>query len=107
NLGEVTQAQRYDGDGVTITSSGGVPQAPSSSLLRAQTATTYDNLGRVTQTQTYSVDPSTGSVSTSALATAYSYDNRSDVIEESDPGGLVTKRSYDGAGRLTAVYTTD
>jgi RHS repeat-associated protein len=107
NLDEVTQAQRYDGDGVTITSSGGVPQAPSSSLLRAQTVTSYDDQGRVYQTQTYSVNPSTGSVSTYALTTNYWYNHRGQVIKEADPGGLVTKRAYDGAGRLTTVYTTD
>src|SRR5207237_9134824 len=35
NLGEVTAVNHFDGDGVTITSTGGVPQQPSSSLLRA------------------------------------------------------------------------
>jgi RHS repeat-associated protein len=107
NLDEVTRAQRYDGDGVTITSSGGVPQAPSSSLLRAQTVTSFDGQQRVYRVQQYSVDPSTGGVSAYALTTNYYYGHRGDVIEESDPGGLVVKRAYDGADRLTAVYTTD
>jgi hypothetical protein len=49
NLDEVTQVQQYDGDGVTITSSGGVPQAPSASLLRAQGVTSYDDQGRAYQ----------------------------------------------------------
>src|SRR5207249_11621592 len=49
NLDEATQVQRYDGDGVTLTVSGGVPQAPSSSLLRAQAATSYDDQGRAYQ----------------------------------------------------------
>src|SRR5205085_195704 len=34
NLGEVTSVRSYDGDGVTVTTSGGVPVAPESSLLR-------------------------------------------------------------------------
>src|SRR5207245_813618 len=45
NLDEVTTEQQYDGDQVSITSSGGVPQAPSSSLLRAQTVHNYDDQG--------------------------------------------------------------
>src|SRR5262249_31952404 len=53
NLNEAIQVQQYDGDGVTITSSGGVPQKPSSSLLRAETDTSCDNQGRVYQTKTY------------------------------------------------------
>jgi hypothetical protein len=34
NLGEATTVQHYDGDGVTMTFSNGVPNAPSASLLR-------------------------------------------------------------------------
>ena len=36
NLGEVTTQESFDGDGVSITSTDGVPNAPSSSLLRAR-----------------------------------------------------------------------
>jgi RHS repeat-associated protein len=107
NLDEATQVQEYDGDGVTITSSGGVPQAPSSSLLRAQTNINYDDQQRVYQTQTYSVDPSSGTVSSSALNTYLWYNHRGDVIEELDPGGLATKFAYDGAERVTVQYSTD
>src|SRR5262249_14323374 len=88
NLEEVTQVQRYDGDGVTITSSGGVPQPPSSSLLRAQTAISYDEQQRAYQTIVYEVNQSTGSVSSTGLTTNYYYNHRGQVIEESDPGGL-------------------
>jgi len=107
NLNEVTEVQRFDGDGVTITTSGGVPQAPSSSLLRSETVTSYDDQGRVYKTQEYSVDPSSGSVSTYALTTNDYYNHRGELIEESAPGGLVTKTVYDGAGRVSDVYTTD
>ena len=107
NLGEVTQTQQFDGDGVTISYSGGVPVAPSSSLLRAQTDYSYDDQGRVYQTQQFSVNPSSGSVSTYALTTNYYYNHRGELIEESDPGGLVTKKVYDGADRVTVAYTTD
>src|SRR5262249_33864161 len=107
NLSETTQVQQYDGDGVTITSSGGVPQAPSSSLLRAQTNSSYDDQGRVYLSQTYSVNPSTGAVSSTALSTNTWYNHRGLVIETSQPGGLKTKNAYDGAGRTTVSYTTD
>ncbi len=67
----------------------------------------YDELNQVYQTQGYSVDPSTGSVSTYALTTSVWYDNRGNPIKEANPGGLVTKTTYDGAGRPTTVYSTD
>jgi RHS repeat-associated protein len=107
NLSETTQVDRYDGDTVTVTSSGGVPQAPSSSLLRARTASSYDEQGRVYLTQVYSVNPSTGAVSTTSLNTNTWFNHRGLVIETSQPGGLKTKNAYDGAGRTTITYTTD
>jgi RHS repeat-associated protein len=107
NLSEPTQVQSYDGDTVTLSFSGGVPQAPSSSLLRAQTNTSYDDEGRVYLSQTYSVNPSTGAVSSTALSTNTWYNHRGLVIETSQPGGLKTKNAYDGAARTTAIYMTD
>jgi YD repeat-containing protein len=107
NLGEVTTAQQYDGDGVTITTSGGVPQAPSSSLLRAQASYAYDDQGRVYQTQVYSVNPSSGAVSSTALTTNAWYNHRGELIKQANPGGLVTKTQYDGAGRPVTLYATD
>jgi hypothetical protein len=47
NLGERTAADRYDGDGVTITSTNGVPNPPISSLLRTHINDFYDDQGRV------------------------------------------------------------
>jgi RHS repeat-associated protein len=107
NLGEATEVQQYDGDGVTLTTSNGMPQAPSASLLRAETVYAYDDQGRTYQTQVYSVDPSTGAVSSTALTTDDWFNHRGLQIKESDPGGLVTKTAYDGAGRATVQYTTD
>jgi RHS repeat-associated protein len=107
NLDEVTQAQSYDGDGVTITVSAGVPQPPDANKLRAQAAYSYDDQGRVYRTQVYDVNPSNGAVSTSALTTNYYYDHRGDLIAASDPGGLWSKSAYDGAGRDVFDYTTD
>ncbi len=107
NLDEQTQVQTYDGDGVTISTVSGVPQAPSSSLLRSQVAMSYDEQGRVYQTRVYSVDPGSGVVSSTALTTNAYYDHRGDLIATSAPGGLWAKEQYDGAGRVTVTYTTD
>src|SRR5262249_14357870 len=85
----------------------GVPDAPSSSLLRAQTTTSYDELGRAYRTDTSSVDPTTGAVAVSILHADAWYDSWGYLVKTLDLGGLVTKTAYDGAGRLTVVYTTD
>ncbi|MGH3577849.1 MAG: hypothetical protein ACRDU0_09850, partial [Mycobacterium sp.] len=116
NLNEVTQVQRYDGDTVTITVTGGVPQAPSASLLRAQSATSYDDQGRVYQSLVYDVNPSTGAVTTSLVTNTY-YNHRGETAAVSAPGatgslsasaaGTWSKTQYDGAGRPTYSYTTD
>src|SRR5262249_40213127 len=84
-----------------------VPDKPSSSLLRARSTASYDDQGRVYQSKTYSVDPSSGSISTYALTTNTWYNHRGEVIKTSAPGGLVQKMTYDGAGRTTKTYTTD
>src|SRR5436190_1424673 len=94
-------------DTVTISSSNGVPQAPAANLLRAEMAFAYDDQGRVYQQQVYDVNPSTGAVSSSALTTNDWYDHRGDLIKTSQPGGLVTKDQYDGAGRRVKEYTSD
>jgi len=108
NLGEVTQRQQYDGDGVTVSiGSDGVPVAPAASLLRAQSGASYDEQGRVYQSQTFSVNPSTGAVSTTALTTNTWYGHRGQVLATAAPGGLVQKAQTDGAGRVTVAYQTD
>jgi YD repeat-containing protein len=107
NLGEVTKTRTYDGDAVTITSTGGVPNAPSSSLLRSQSTASYDELGRVYLSEVYTVDPSSGSVGSYTLKSNSWFDARGQVIKSSQPGGLVQKMAYDGAGRVTTSYTTD
>jgi RHS repeat-associated protein len=84
-----------------------VPQAPSASLLRAQAVTSYDDQGRVYQTQVYDVNPTTGAVSTNALTTNNYYDHRGDLIAQSAPGGLWSKSQFDGAGRDVMDFTTD
>ncbi len=107
NLGEVTTYSQYDGDGVTIQTTDGVPQPPAADLLRVYNTTGYDDQGRVYQTDTYDVNPMTGTVSSTGLTTNFYYDHRGDQIAESDPGGLWSKDAYDGAGRQVTEYTTD
>src|SRR5262249_48146264 len=109
NLGEVVAVGRYDGDGVSIgdANGDGVPDAPAASLLRAYTTANFGEQGRAYRTQAYSVDPSTGAVSSSSLNTDRWFDHRGDQIKAAQPGGLVTKQSFDGAGRVTVIYTTD
>src|SRR5262249_50776642 len=101
-------AQQFDGDGVTISSgSDGVPVAPSSSLLRAKSTAAYDEQGRAYQTQVYSVNPSSGAVSSSALTTNVWFDHRGHVLKTAAPGGLVQKVQYDGAGRAVRKFVSD
>ncbi len=107
NLNEVTKTRTYDGDTVSITTTSGVPNAPSSSLLRAQTETLYDEQNRIYRNLVYSVSSSLGTVSTDSLATNYWYDRAGQVIKTSVPGGLVQKTIYDGAGRVTKQYASD
>ena len=68
NLGQVTAREQYDGDGVSIadTNSDGVPDKPSSGLMRARSTAEYDERGRTFRGRTFSVDQATGSVSTNS-----------------------------------------
>ena len=110
NLNEVTETQVYAADGVAPTISGGVLSLSGTvtvSDLRAQSATSYDEQGQVYRTDTYDVNPSTGSVGTNTLYSLTWHDAWGNVIETQAPGGLVTKDTFDGAGRKTAAYVTD
>ena len=102
NLGQTTSISVFDGDGVTL----GV-SAPSSSLRKAYVEYAYDAQGRVYQQSQYSVNQSAGTLSTYALTTNTWYDRRGYAIKTAAPGGLVTKSTIDGAGRLSARYFND
>ncbi|MBY0526219.1 MAG: SBBP repeat-containing protein [Gemmataceae bacterium] len=107
NLDEVIATRQFDGDAVTITSTSGVPNQPSSSLLRAYATASYDEQGRIFSTDVYSVDPSSGSVSSDSLTTNFWFDHRGNVIKASAPGGIVSKVQYDGVNRVIKEFTTD
>ncbi|MBA2707040.1 MAG: hypothetical protein H0U59_04455, partial [Gemmatimonadaceae bacterium] len=105
NLDEVTAEEQFDGDGVSISSSNGVPQAPSSGRV-AKATTEYDSNGRVFAAHQFSVS-SSGTVSSTSLTTSYWYDGRGNLIKTGQPGGMTHKYGYDGAGRQTVAYVTD
>ncbi len=106
NLDEPIEQDTYDGDGVAVTFTDGVPDAPDSTLLRAKSTTDYDDQGRAFQTNTYSVDPTTGTVGSALVGNMY-YDLRSNVIATYSSGQPTMKDVYDGAGRFVTRYTTD
>lgn len=107
NLDEVVTQEQFDGDGVTITSSDGVPQAPSASLLRVKSTNEYDEQARVFASHTFAVDPIYGTVSTASLDSQTWFDHRGNQIKSSSSGSAVSKSVYDGAGRVVKQYTTD
>ncbi len=107
NLSEVFAQSRFDGDGVTITSSNGVPVKPSPNLLRAYQTTNFDEQRRAYATHVFEVDQSTGNISATSLNTLVYRNHRGLVIDTSAPGGLVTKNQYDGSGRTTIQYSSD
>jgi RHS repeat-associated protein len=107
NLSQIVAVDQYDGDGVTITITGGIVNKPSASLLRAYSTSDYDDQGRIYGTHVFSVDQSSGAISSTSLNSGTWYDHRDNVIKTSQPGGLVTKTQYDGAGRAVKSFTTD
>ena len=56
---------------------------------------------------TYSVDPTTGNVSQTALTTYSFYGPRGNVIETVSPTGLTTQDVYNGVGWLVQQFQTD
>jgi RHS repeat-associated protein len=106
NLGETVGTYTYAGDGISLYDFADWSTSTDSSSLQAESANSYDDQGRVYQSNTYSVDPSTGTVG-SSLTTNTFYDHRGDTIEVSNPGGQVNKAQFDGAGRDVKNSTSD
>lgn len=129
NLGHQTAHYIYDGDGLDIYADAdpdsggpllpdGVPDRPGEASLRALTRTDFDDRGRAYRTSIFSIDQVSGGDPTdtltpvqidalAALRTNVFYDGRGHAIKKSEPGGLVTKMTYDGAGRLSKTFATD
>lgn len=106
NLDQLTAVWQYDGDGLTPTIQNGVAVQPTSQLV-AKSTTDYDDLGRAYATHVFSVDPSTGTVSSTSLTAGTWFDKRGNVIKTVQPGGLTTKFVVDGAGRVMKQFSTD
>src|SRR5262249_11278327 len=77
------------------------------SLLRARSVSLFDEQGRAYRRQTFSVDQTTGVVSSNALTTDTWFNRRGMAVKTAAPGGQVSKLIIDGAGRTTKSYTTD
>lgn len=118
NLGQETVSELYDGDNITLYSSGlpvdsnndGIPDAPDSANRRARVTYDYDELGQVWRTQTFSITQSgtaAGTISSNSLKSWNWYDNRGNPIKTLAPGGLASKYKIDGAGRVIKQYLTD
>jgi RHS repeat-associated protein len=107
NLDRCTSYSLYDGDQITITFSAGVPQKPTSSRRRAQQDILYDEEGKVYIAKNFSVNQSSGALSSSAMTTNTFCDRRGNPIKASFSGGLVSKSVFDGAGRAKTRYVSD
>ncbi|MBS0206921.1 MAG: RHS repeat-associated core domain-containing protein [Planctomycetes bacterium] len=90
NLNRIVIRQRYD-----TTASGN---------LIAQSATNFDNRGRVYQTIRYGVNPATGTVGNSLIDNNW-YDAGDNLVKSLPSGSsLFTKTTFDSLGRLVAEY---
>ena len=104
------QVQSYDGDGVTSRSPAAcpTPRRPACCVRRRSPVTT--TRAGSTRRKTYSVDPTTGTVSTNALTTQRLVQPSRPSSKQSNPGGRRSGQEsaiYDGAGRETISYVTD
>ena len=89
----------FTGDGVAVTTTGGVPNAPSSGLLRAKTTASYDDQGRryrTTDLQRRTLHRR-GRATPSPPTSSTTY--RGDTIATYTGGSGATKATFDGAGR--------
>src|SRR5262249_26133848 len=59
------------------------------------------------QDQVFSVDPSSGTVSTNALTTNHWFSSLGLEMKTSSPGGTVTKNEFNGVGWTTRRFVTD
>ena len=111
NLGDVTATLTFNGAATTIANAivAAASAAPGAVLagLVGYSTSEYDSQNRDYENQTYSVDPTTGTISTSALTSYTFYGPRGNVIETVAPTGQVTKNVYNGVNELVDTFTTD
>jgi RHS repeat-associated protein len=107
NLNHAIAQYVYDGDDVTITVTSGVPNKPSSSLLRAKSTADYDDQGRVYKTTQLEVDQTDGTIGSETIVNETFRDIRGLVTKTVDPNGNETTFDYDSLGRQVIVTTED
>jgi RHS repeat-associated protein len=109
NLSRAVGESVFDGDGVTIvdSTSDGLPDKPSTALLRSYTTSSYDSQDRLYRTQALQVDQATGAIATTPVKSTTSsfYDHRGNVMMVLPASGAPVQSVHDGAGRLTRTYT--
>ncbi len=108
NLGQTTTSLVFAGNGIDMNtlSSAGTFTQPSSSLLRAESTTSYDDQGRTYSQSQYRVDQSTGTVG-AAIISSMLYDARSQTVSQTDPLSRTISYAFDGAGRQTEMIQID
>ncbi len=111
NLGNTLATLTFNGGATTIANAiaAATSAAPGAVLagLVGYSTSEYDSQNRDYEDQTYSVDPATGTISTSALTSYTFYGPRGNVIESVAPTGQVTQNVYNGVGELIDTYITD
>ncbi len=111
NLGNTLATLNFNGAATTIANAiaAAASAAPGAVLagLVGYTTSQYDSQNRDYEDQTYSVDPTTGTISATALTSYTFYGPRGNVIETVAPTGLVTKNVYNGVNELVDTFTTD
>ncbi len=110
--GNVVTTRVYDGNVALPGAAGGTDPAAPSGTYR-QTDFAFDNLGRMTSRTVVSVSGNaiasgswngSGYVQSSGnLVTRYSYDSAGNLIQVTDPNGVVTTNWYDLLGRKTGA----
>jgi RHS repeat-associated protein len=107
NLNQAIAQFVYDGDGEEILSTDGVPDQPSSSLLRAKSTADYDDQGRVYLTTQYEVDQTSGTIGGTAIVNETFHDIRGLTSKIRNARGNVTTFDYNGLGRRVSVTSED
>jgi RHS repeat-associated protein len=106
--GRVISTATYTADpswSAVLTGDGYTAYASTTSTNRAsQLNTLYDDLGRVYQTQTYDIAPSSGTGSNYLVNNSF-YDRNGHLVAIGSASGAGTETAYDGTGRIYQTRT--
>ncbi|MGC8541958.1 MAG: hypothetical protein ACP5QA_15215, partial [Phycisphaerae bacterium] len=111
NLGNNLATLSFNGGATTLAAAitAAVTAQPGMAVagLVGYSTSEYDSQNRDYQDQTFAVDPTTGTISTTALTSYTYYGPRGNVIATISPTGLVNKYTFDGADRQVMQYSVD